>query len=240
MPLKKVFLSCLIFTAISSQAQFKKGTKMVGAGIASSFISTGKTDYSFPNGTEGYTANQNNFSLNVNPSVGWFINKNCVVGGQIIFSMSNQKTWLESASNGNTYQKDNYKNTDFGAGAFFRYYLSSPTKIKPFAHLYFNGGSGSTTTNGFYYATDFSQTYEGESSSRFFYNLGLNAGITKMINQSIGLEGFVGYAHSYNKFTTTTRANTNDNGTVTSSEYQPTQKFNGNGVNIGIGLQVFL
>jgi hypothetical protein len=143
-------------------------------------------------------------------------------------------------SSGTTYREDNSNNTDFGLGIFYRYYFSVDGRVKPFAHAYVNGGSGTTKTDGFYYALNYSQAYTGKSSDRFFYNLGLNAGITKIIGRMIGLEGFVGYAHSLSKFTTTTVATTNSNGAITTSEYQPTQKFTGNGVTVGIGVQLFL
>lgn len=239
MQLKLILISIFISGAACSNAQFQKGYKMTGSSIAVTNISSGQTEYSFPSGTEGYTAHHNNFNISLNPSIGWFIQNNLVAGVQLITNFSKQEQWLE-AVNGNTYKKDNYRNLDFGAGGFLRYYFSITSKFKPFAHAYLNAGSGSTKTDGFYYLSNYSQTYTGNSSDRFFYNAGLNAGVTKMINASVGLEAFAGYVHSSNKFTTTTKANTNDNGTIINSEYQPTQKFSGNGLNVGVGLQVFL
>ena len=236
---KHILIAFCVTLTVSSFAQFKKGDKMIGSSIAGSTISSGKTLYSYPNGTQGYTSNQNNFTINLNPSYGWFIQNNIVVGVQPVLVYSRQKTWLES-ENGNTYKKDNYSNLDFGAGAFLRYFFSSGGKLYPFATAYVNAGSGSTNTDGFYYLTNYSQTYTGSSSARFFYNAGITAGITKLISTSAGLEAFIGYVHSSSKFTTTTTAHTNDNGNISITEYKPTQEFSGNGVNIGIGLQIFL
>jgi hypothetical protein len=236
---KHFFLLCLLVPAFSAHSQFKKGTKMIGADIGSAMFSSGKTDYSYPNATSGYTANNRNWNLSLSPSIGWFIQDNCVVGGSISLSSSGQKVWIETTT-GNTYKEDNNHNTDYGLGIFSRYYFSTANSIRPFAHVFINAGSGVTKTDGFYYATNFTQTYEGKSSDRFFYNAGLNAGITKMINSTIGIDAFVGYLHSYSKLTTTTIVTTNDNGTITKPQFEPTQQFNGNGVNIGVGIQVFL
>ena len=238
---KFILLSCIFLISMGSKAQFRKGSKLIGTTIGSSFISSGETKYSYPNNSQNYTAKQNNFNLNISPSIGWFFKDNLVGGAQLITIMSNQKTWLESESNGNTYKKDEYRNTDFGAGVFLRYYFTTAGGIKPFAHAFLNAGSGVTNTNGFYlFSATSSQTYTGKSSERFFYNAGINAGITKMISGSVGLEGFVGFSHSKNKFTTFTRATNVTGSTTTTSEYDVTQNYNGNGVNVGLGLVVVL
>ena len=212
---------------------------MTGANIIASQVSSGKTQFHFPNGTQGYTLHKNQYNISLNPWFGWFIKKNVVAGVQITTGFSKQKIWLE-AENGNNYKQDNQRDIDAGAGIFLRYYITSKATLKPFAHIYFNGGSGSTETDGFYYATNYSQTYEGNTSGRFFYNAGINAGLTRMINSSLGLEAFIGYIHSYNKFTTITVATINDNGNNTIAEYQPTQRTRSNGMNFGIGLQIFI
>ena len=213
---------------------------MIGASIATGMVSTGKTEYSFPNGTQGYSINQNNFSFGTSPSIGWFINDRSVMGATLLFNISHQKTWMESDINGATFKRDIYHNTDFGLGGFFRYYFKNADRYNLFTQLYLNGGSGTTKTNGFHNLTNWSQTYSGESSDRLFYNAGLNLGAAKMLTPALAVEGMVGFVHSFNKFTTTTNSVTNDAGTIINSEYQPTQKFNSNGVNFVVGLQIFL
>src|SRR4051812_30747866 len=98
-----VFYIC-IFISLQGAAQFKKGTKMIGASVASAFIGTGKTDYTFPNGTQGYSTHNNNRSLNLSPSIGWFLNSNSVAGLSLLVNSSYQKTWNESS--GSTYKED--------------------------------------------------------------------------------------------------------------------------------------
>ena len=212
---------------------------MPGLTIAAGDLSSGETAFSYPNGTQGYTEKQNNFNMGLSPSLGWFVSDNLVAGVQLIFNFARQETW-QVAENGNTYKKDNYRNLDFGAGGFSRYYFTNTGRLDPFAHVYFNAGSGSTNTDGFQYYTTYNLTYEGNSDSRFFYNAGLLAGITKMIAPGTGLEAFLGYAHSSNKFRTKTIVTTNENGSITRSEYEPHQRFSGNGLSFGIGIQVFL
>jgi len=129
---------------------------------------------------------------------------------------------------------------DYGLGVFYRYYLTSMGNWIPFVHAYVNGGSGRTRTSGFYYATGSSQTYSGRSADRGFYNLGINAGLTRKLNRNTGLDLMIGYGHSYASMTTTTQSEkTTTTGTVSEQYVQP-QAFRGNALNIGIGLQVFL
>ena len=78
------------------------------------------------------------------------------------------------------------------------------------------------------------------SSKKFYYNAGLNLGLTKLISPMIGFDATIGYNFSSNRFTTTTTQRIVDNGTLLGGTNSVEQQFNGNGLNIGIGIQVFL
>jgi hypothetical protein len=234
--------TCLFFT--NSFAQFAKGTRMAGAAIGSAVFSSGNTDYSgesqFPS-----TVSNNSISIGVAPLLGWFLNEHTVVGGSLLFNYSKQK--FRRIISGTTDKKDNIRNTDVGIGAFARYYFGKSTSLKPFAHIYLNAGSGTTKTDGVYYSTSGGFTdkssYNGKSTGRFFYNTGINAGVTKMINTYTGLDAFIGYGLSHTQFTTNTTQVVDYGNTATPdsrSQYELKQNFTGNAINMGIGLQIFI
>jgi hypothetical protein len=241
----KLFLASIsVFLFLPSSAQFAKGTVMPGAAIATGYMSSGETHFSGTNQLSSTISNTNT-SISLSPSVGWFMNSNTVAGGSVFLLYNSQK--LRQGSGGITNKKDNTKNMDLGLGGFIRYYLNTKSSLRPFAHAYLNGGSGSSEIDGVYYTSGFGGTdkssYEGNSSGRFFYNAGVNAGVTKMLNEHIGLEAFLGYGFSHtqvsNHVTQVTdygNAGTPD----TTSEYETKQDFNGNALNIGIGFQLFL
>ncbi len=240
---KSLLLFITVFCCLSARSQFTKGTRMVGATIGSSVFSGGTTDVSGPNQISS-SADTKNFSLQITPSIGWFVSNETVVGGSFLLSVSDQLT--RNMATGITFKEDHYNNLDFGAGAFVRHYLKNTSSLRPFAHLYLTAGSGSTKTDGFHYYTEgtatIKDTYDGKSSGRFFYNAGLNGGFTKMLNPNVGLDLFAGYLYSFSNRTTKTTGITDhtDPAQDTRAEYETTQKFTGHGFTIGIGFQVFL
>ena len=233
---KLLFASIALVFCLHSQAQFSKGTRMIGATIGSGYFTSGKTDFS----NQGYTNYNHNWNVSFTPSIGWFINDGNAVGANLFVSSTHQKSWNEVS--GVTNREDNSHNTDFGLGLFYRHYFKASSQLHPFVQAYVNGGSGVTKTDGFYYAPAYTQTYTGKTSDRFFYNAGLNLGLTKMLSNTVGAEAYVGYSHSYNKFTTKTVSTSVDRvGTgITQANYLAEQTYSGNNINVGIGLQVFL
>jgi hypothetical protein len=240
---KFLLIFLLSILSVSAHSQFVKGNRMVGATIASSLFSSGKTDLSGPNQLSIEQTNKN-FTLQFTPSMGWFVSDKTVVGASMLVSVYNQKATNESG--GVNYKEDENNNLDFGAGVFARQYLSTSNQMRPFVHLHLTVGSGSTETEGYYYYTlpgdIVKDTYTGSSKGKFFYNAGVNAGLTRMLNQNAGLDLFIGYLYSYNKRTTTSTliSDHTNNGLDTRSEYESTQKFAGHGFTFGIGFQVFL
>lgn len=236
MSARTLFLcSALLFTA-GLQAQWSKGTRMLNATIASGYFSDGHTDYVYQN----YRTNNRNWSIGFTPSYGVFISDRSAVGASIFVNAGHQKNWNES--NNTTYKEDKSNNSDYGLGVFLRHYLAQSGKLHFFGQVYVNGGSGASKTDGYYYSGSVHENYTGKSSGRFFYNTGINAGVTRMLSSSVGLEAFIGYSHSYSQQTMKTQEYIvdNSNSSITYSEYNSKQKYSGNNLNIGIGLQVFL
>jgi hypothetical protein len=237
----KLFVTLiLIFSGLLSSAQFEKRMIMAGSSVSSAMVSGGKTDYTAPNATPS-TVNNTNINVSITPSLGWFINSKTVIGGSLLLTYNRQKQ--SHTVNGTTDRKDNSNNTDFGIGGFLRYYLGDASGVKPFLHAYLNGGSGSGSTDGVSYSTVEKSTYKGDVSDKFFYNAGLNLGITRMFSPSAGLDIFAGYGYSHTKFHQRIDyvydyTNPSMPDLTGYSEYD--QKFSGHALNIGIGFQVFI
>jgi hypothetical protein len=238
---KKFFILGLLLVSITMNAQFKKSMRMVGATVGTAFFNSGKSDYSYPPPTTGYTSNSNNFGITLNPSMGWFISDNTAIGALLNFGYDHQKTFSEAS--GSTYKKDISNSFNIGIGGFARNYFKSSGTMMPFGQFNLNFGIGSSGNNGFYFINSDKSTYDGKSFGDFFINTGIALGLTKMLNEHTGLDFFVGYSYSYNKRTmkTTTLTDFNNNGSVDqTSVSEPTLKFTNHGVTIGVGFQVFL
>lgn len=243
MSFKYFFFLPFLIAAFNAKCQFNKGTKMIGGSIGSGSFYSGTTNYSFPAAT-GYRSDNNNFSLNVNPSLGIFLNKSVVLGVSFLLNSSYQKNNYKSLSD-TIYSSNSVKGTDIGAGLFLRYFFQNAKTLYPFIQLHAEGGTGFGKSNGFSFGTDpsgaYKEIYTGKTTGKFFFNPGVDFGLAKMLNQQIALEVSAGYVHFYTKFETQINSvrHYSANADLT-QRFQPTQKFSGNGVRFGIGIQLFL
>lgn len=216
---------------------------MAGVSVGNIFLNSGSADYTFPPPTSGYSASNSSYGISLNPSMGWFISDNTVVGGMLNIGFTHQKNHNEAS--GNTYLKNENNIFNFGIGGFARNYFSNNSNsLRPFGQLSIGAGTGSLKNEGFFYnGTSYKDTYEGKSSGSFYFNAGLLFGFTKLLNDHTGLDIAAGYSFSYNKNntkTTTLRDNGN-NGTIDETIISdPTQKFTGHGFAFTLGYQVFL
>jgi hypothetical protein len=242
--LKSILVFLFILSGLSPVlSQIKKGTKMAGASVATAFYNSGKSEYSFPPPTTGYTSNVSGYGLNISPSLGWFISDNTAVGATLLLNPSKNKTEDVSDANGNTFSKDNSTRFNFGFGGFVRNYFKTDGNILPFGQFNLNMGIGSTSSNGFYFSGGDKLTYNGKSSGDFFLNSGLSFGFTKMLNDNTGLDFFAGYNYSYTKssYKKVLEVDNGNDGSIDSRvENSPTQKFTNHGITIGVSFQVFL
>jgi hypothetical protein len=236
------FCFCVFFSSCLF-AQFEKGNRMVGATIGSIFFNSGKSDYSYPAPTSGFTSNQTSFGINFTPNFGWFVSDNTAAGATLTLSQSHQKTFDEDASTGNTFNRDISNRFNLGLGGFVRSYFSNSGKFYPFGQVGVNVGIGSSNSKGFFFGGGDKSTYDGKSSGDFFANAGLSLGLTKMLNRHTGLDFYLGYNFSYTKstFKKVTQTDLGNNGTIDqTSTSEPTQKFTNHGAAIGVGFQIFL
>lgn len=246
MRLKQIALLSLVFLiTITTNAQLKKGMKMAGATVASVFLNSGKSDYSFPAPITGYTSNSNSSGILLNPMMGWFISDNTAVGALFNLSYNYRKNFDEA--NGTTFYRNITKTFNFGIGAFVRNYFKNSGNLMPFGQFSFNFGIGSSSQEGFRYVSStspiYKDTYKGKSSGDFYTNASISFGATKMLNANVGLDIFAAYNFSYNKntFKTTTQRDLDNNGSIDQTLVsEPTLKYTSNGATVGIGFQVFL
>jgi hypothetical protein len=241
---KSFFL--LLFTLVTispTLSQIKKGKRMAGATVGSVFYNSGKSEYSFPPPTTGYTSNVSSYGVNLGPSMGWFISDNTAVGATLLFSYSQSKMNDVSDATNNTFNKDKSKRFNMGIGGFARNYFKTEGNLLPFGQFNLNFGTGSSSSDGFTFSGGDKYSYDGKSSGDFFLNGGLTMGFTKILSDNTGLDFFAGYNYSYTKstFKKTTQVDVGNNGTVDQTNInEPTQKFTNHGVTVGISFQIFL
>ena len=217
--------------------------RIVGVTVASGMYNSGKTDYSFPPPTTGYTQNSSDFGITLSPNMGWFISDNVAVGATFLLSYNESKNADVGEASGNTFNKDNSSSFNIGMGGFVRNYFNTSGKVLPFGQFNLNFGTGSSTSKGFYFTGSDKFTYDGKSSGDFFVNTGLVLGFTKMLNPNTGLDLFAGYNYSYNNstFKKNTIVDVGNDGTPDQTLVnEPSQKYTNHGACIGVSFQIFL
>ncbi|MEL6560792.1 MAG: outer membrane beta-barrel protein [Bacteroidota bacterium] len=169
---KHLLITILLFGSImlSSQlsAQTEKGNMLLGGSVNFSY-----TDNDFDTGSSTNDISTNT-SLNINPSFGYFIADNFVVGANIglsFFSSESDSGNLTTSSNGVTF------------GPFARYYTDSGL----FGTVGFGFGSSNFEQESDFGDADF-------TSSTFSWNIGVGYAI--FLNESIAIEPLISYNRS--------------------------------------------
>jgi hypothetical protein len=234
----------LVVISVAANAQFKKGTRMVGSNIAMVVFNSGTSDITVAQ-IGSTTSKITNYNINISPFMGWFINNKTAVGITLNANPQGNKATYEE--NGSTYQKDQTNSFNIGLGGFVRNYFKNTGNLLPFGEIALNAGVSNLKTEGFFYGgsgiSAYKTSYTGNSSGGFFFNATAELGFTKMINSLTGLDLYIGYNFSYNKgsFKKTTLRDNGNNGSIDERlENETTTKFTGNGVLLGVGFQIFL
>jgi hypothetical protein len=236
-----LILSFILLTGAAVNAQFKKGQLMPGITVGSIFFNSGKTEYSAPPPTTGYTSNTNSAGINLSPSLGWFISGRTVIGGRVSGNYRYDK-YLD-ASNNVTFRKKEDRVTQWGLGAFVRNYFGQAGRFIPFGQVAVDGGLGNARTEGFTYTSTYRETYKGKSGSSSFINAGVSAGVTRLLGEQVGLDLAIGYvfSHTQQKFTTDTFRDVGIDGTIDETrKSEITTRMNNHGVTLSMGIQVFI
>jgi hypothetical protein len=231
------------FLVANSQAQFKRGTLMVGTTIGSTAYSSANSDYDYVDG-ETKSTGTNTYSFSVGPQIGVFLSPNFVLGGTFSFSLTNSQ--VNSTTDDlsvTTGSKTNTTTSTFSLGPFMRYYFAG-LPGKNWFYMQANGavGSGSGSNSGNSYTASNTATTNGSVSNILTWNAGGSFGLTHFFYKRIGMDIAIGYSyshvHNYDLNTTNTTSISTDKLTTTTNNY--TLNTGTNGVTLSVGFHWFL
>ncbi|MFD2918955.1 hypothetical protein ACFS6H_04475 [Terrimonas rubra] len=244
---KPVFLLLACCFTLMLNGQFKKGTKLVNAGIGSALFHSSTIDYGQPVDVGGILNTQasiKNFDIKLAPGFGWFVTPQVAVGGRIGLNYLSAKRNDKDQNSGNIYSKDNSSSFFADLNAFSRYYFTTEKTWLPFAEATAGLGFGSSKGDGFFYkGSEYKDVTDTKSSGDFAINAGLLVGITKMLGKQVGLDIAAGYKYTRykNEVRKTTERDVNMDGSIDETlRNLTTQKSNRHGLQISVGLQIFL
>lgn len=240
LPHKLTLIACLF--AIPTMAQFSKGMYMPGLSIGTAFFNSGKTEYApTSSNISGYTSNTRSGGFNFTPGIGWFVTNSLVAGGRLLAEYNYDKSSDEQ--NNVTFRRNVYKTFDTGLDLFVRKYILAQGNLIPFGQVNISGGTGSSKSNGFVYASGYKETYSGKSSGDFFAKAGLTLGVTKMLNEHAGIDLSAGYLYAHRKstFKNNIQRDIGFDGTIDEEGVEETTtRKNNHGFSLSIGFQLFL
>jgi hypothetical protein len=174
----------LVFCTFFAQAQLSKGTMTVGAG--------GGINVSFTKASQdGFFSKFNNGSLNISPSVGYFVNSRWLLGSGVRLGVYQSKQ-SENFPQPNPQVDLTTRSFNFNVSPFVRYYLKNAEKtgIFLYANTLYSGG----------WTRRINKINSAASSSSYNDNFNWSAGIgmQRMINPQIAVEGSLGYSDNKN------------------------------------------
>ncbi len=141
----------------TSNAQIQEGNLMVGVNLANIEL--------------GLQKNNTHFGIGISPKIGYFIQDNVVLGGEVRIGFQSSK---------------NSFSIDYGVGAFGRYYLGDPrTVLLKHSRFFLEGDAGIAGRN--YKVKDLPAT------STNGLGLGIGGGVAYFITPNIGLEALLKY-----------------------------------------------
>lgn len=157
-----LFLAVLGFSGMNqASAQLQKGNIMVGANLANLGLRL-QNDYT-------------RISFSVNPKLGYFIQDNIAIGGEVSLGLDHQSV------NSIYTNEISYK-----VGAFGRYYISDPRAILlKHSRFFLEANTGITGIN--------TKTEGGASVTTNGFNIGVGPGVAYFITPNVGLEALLKY-----------------------------------------------
>lgn len=179
-------LSLLAF--FNATAQTEKGSKLLGASIATISNNRSESTTTYSNTPTVYSSTSKSFNISLNPNIGFFVMDNFAIGAGVSLGMykSESKSSNSSSSSTSTYTS---KNPSFGITPFARYYLSKSTTGKPFVELAIMGnryGGLSTSKN------SGGSSSETKTTPKFDRGAAFRIGYEHFLNNSIGIFGSIG------------------------------------------------
>lgn len=233
--MKKVLFAFILLSTSVTYGQFTKGTRTVGINVASVGFSSLASTYEPTGGGSTGSSGNNNFNISITPSMGWFLNENMLVGGNLNINF-----------NGAKYTEGNYltsKANTFtgGVGGFGRYYFGT-SGFMPYGQVSAGVafGGGSEDLNATY--SNYTTKGTGKKGGIFMFNGGVGLGLTKMITKNAGLDIGLGYSFALTSYKYTFEENRVYTITQTSELIKTSYKYSGasNGGSVSVGFLIFL
>jgi hypothetical protein len=228
--MKKIIFSLILTVVlIPVFSQNEKGSMLVGVGFGSLSFTSSDSKTSYSNTPTVYNSDGSSFSISLNPSVAWFIQKNLAVGGSVSVSMytSNSKS---SNTGSTTTSESKYSQPSIYIGPYARYYFGGSNKGMPFAQVnlqygVYGGNSKSSTSTG--------SSSETKYKPKGDWNAGVSFGYEHFINKNIGINGSIGFNYGSSKTTYEYRPSTG-------TGYDYTSEYSRFYIPVNVGIQVHL
>jgi hypothetical protein len=228
--MKKIsIISVLLFSSVLTFSQVQKGSMLVGTSIGSIGYNSSDSKTSYSNTTTTYDSKGTSASINVGPSVAWFIQDNLALGGEISLSFYSSSS---KSSNSVSTATSKYTSTQpsFYIGPMARYYFGGSDKGKPFAELdlayqFYGGKSKSSSSSG--------SSSETLTKPKGDYRVGIAFGYEHFITQNVGIFATIGVSYYKDK---TDYEYTPSTGTG----YTYTSDYSGFNIPVSLGLQVHI
>ena len=229
--MKKILLMVIAFTLTSALfAQNKKGNWLVGVGIGGGGASFSKSESSNTTNANINKSDSHGFNIYIDPSAGYYVSDNIVIGTYLGLSFSSYKTDNTNTTSTFTSKgKSHYVNLSLYPYA--RFYFGGKTNGSPFAEV--DAGTTFYPSYKGTYSPSTGTGYEYSYDKYNSWNAGLKIGYEHFINQLIGIEYYIGYSYSwyrYSQFYDYT----------TGTDYTYTYKNHSNNINFGAGLEIHL
>lgn len=235
--MKKLFLLLISVMSMTAYGQFTKGTRTLGFNFGGIGYNSRNTDEDYTDSRFGLrTKSQNDFSLSINPSYGVFLSNQLLLGGGLSVSYNRSKYEekydfvFNSSSN----------SLVMGLNVYSRYYFAGKNNLFPYGQINFGigfgNGSGESTER--YISRDSSIIEDFTQKGILNVNAGFSAGVTKMLNKSVGIDFSLGYnLNMFNStisptFSRVVRGSTTESGS--GGEYKSSNITNGLGINVGL------
>jgi hypothetical protein len=238
------FSVCMIMLSVQSNAQFTKGTLMLGTTIGSAGYSSANSDYNYDAG-ELRSAKTNTFTFSVGPQIGFFLSPQLIAGATPSFNISTSHATNNVNNINNTFSNTTTTTTTTTVtiGPFLRYYFSN-LKSNNWFYAQINGavGTGSGTTDGSSISSTSTGSTNGKVTDIFTWNAGGSIGLTHFFYKRIGMDVALGYtdSHVHNYDINNSSSTNKTSGNITTSVNNYKLNTSTNGVTLGVGFHWFL
>lgn len=229
--MKKLLLVITGITCIGllTNAQTKKGDKMVGVSFGSVSYTNSDSKTTYSNTPTVYKSDGSSFSISVNPNVAWFIQDNLAVGGGVSVSFYSSKS-NSSNTGSSTTSESKSTQPSFYIGPLARYYFGGSSAGMPFAQVNFQygiyGGKSESKTSG-------GSSSETTTKPKGDWNGGLSFGYEHFITSSVGFYGSIGFNYGSSKTMYEYRPSTG-------TGYDYTSEYSRFYIPVNVGLQVHI